>query len=142
MLDGRTGGDRIGMVNGQDFKVMLGTAFFGVLVGLASLRACPVEAAEESPVADETPSTTPTPTPNDLKRKLLDEAGLRRVHHEVYRKVGERDWEARVKPAFLRDLTLATARENGTLLPEIDEVLEWVRTHPGEARELLRRHVP
>ena len=123
------------MVNRQELKVMLGAVVFGILVGMAQLRAQSFEAAEESPVADE-PST---PTPDELKKMLLDEADLREVHHEVYARVGEKDWEERVKPAFLAEITLAAGRENGTLLPGSNEVLEWVRTHPDEARNLLRR---
>ena len=121
-------------MNGMEFRVMLGAVVFAILVGLASLRAQSMETAEEPVVAGE------TSTPVELKKRLLDEADLLKVHHEVYHQVGEKDWEARVKPAFLKDLALAAGRENGTLLPGIDEILDWVRAHPDEARALLRSH--
>lgn len=125
------------LMNTLDLKGVAGAVGFTILVALASLRGCPVEAAGAP--ADETPQATGTETPEELKSRLLDVAGLREVHHEVYAQVGEQDWEARVKPAFIRDITFATIRDNGTLLPDADEIIDWARTHPEAARDLLRR---
>jgi hypothetical protein len=75
-------------------------------------------------------------------RALLAEADLGRLHHEVYAAVGERRWEGSVKPDFLRDLTLATVRDTGNPFPDWTDVIRWARTHPREASDLLRRHLP
>lgn len=71
------------------------------------------------------------------KEALLDSAGLRQRHHEVYAKVGEQTWENQVKPDFLSAITWATVRDTGTLLPDWKDITEWVRAHPEEARRLL-----
>src|SRR5262245_46328751 len=73
-----------------------------------------------------------------LKKDLLQSAGLFELHNEVFAQVGERAWEDRVKPQFLSAVTTATVRDTGNLLPDGRELIDWVRTHPDEARRLLR----
>lgn len=71
------------------------------------------------------------------KRELLQSAGLMALHHKVYAEVGEREWESRVKPAFLSAITVETVKATGNVLPEWREIVTWVREHPARARELL-----
>ena len=72
-----------------------------------------------------------------LKLDLLREAGLMELHNKVYSKVGERDWEQRVKPGFLSAITWRTAKESGTWFPSSQDVIKWVREHPSEARSIM-----
>jgi hypothetical protein len=72
-----------------------------------------------------------------LKTEFLNSADLMRLHNEVYKQVGERVWEERVKPQFLSDVTWATVRSTGNLLPDARDLIEWVRANPEEARRLL-----
>ena len=74
-----------------------------------------------------------------LKEDFLKSAGLFELHNQVYSQVGERAWEDRVKPQFLSDVTYATVRETGKLMPEARDMIDWVRAHPEEARRLLQR---
>jgi hypothetical protein len=71
------------------------------------------------------------------KRELLASAGLMALHHKVYAEVGEREWEGRVKPAFLSKITLETVKATGNILPDWPEIVSWVRANPARARELL-----
>jgi len=75
---------------------------------------------------------------DEAKEALLDSAGLRSLHNEIYAKVGEQAWESAVKPDFLSAITQAAARDQGTLFPEWRDVVTWVRTHPAEARRMLQ----
>jgi hypothetical protein len=120
-------------MSGGDWKIVTGTILFGILAALASVKGCPAEAAWSLP------SGTSAPSVEDRKRELLDRAGLGPLHHEIHASAGEVAWEKDIKPAFLRDLALAAARENGTLLPDEQAILDWVDAHPEEARALLRR---
>jgi len=71
------------------------------------------------------------------KKELLASAGLAKLHHTVYAKVGEDRWESQVKPDFLGAITRATAREAGDPIPSWQMVVDWVRAHPSEARQML-----
>jgi hypothetical protein len=71
------------------------------------------------------------------KEELVRSAGLLELHNQVYSKVGEHAWEAEVKPAFMSHITYATIRETGSIFPTATQVVEWVRTHPQEARRML-----
>ena len=75
---------------------------------------------------------------NEFKKELLATAGLAQLHNDVYRQVGEQAWEGRVKPQFMSAVTYATIRETGNLLPEGRDVIDWVRSHPEEARRLMK----
>lgn len=75
----------------------------------------------------------------EAKTELLRSAGLAELHHKVYAQVGERDWEARVKPDFLSAITRETARANGDLMPNWRDVVDWTRRNPERARELMLR---
>jgi len=74
---------------------------------------------------------------NQFKKELLASAGLAQLHNDVYKQVGEKAWEERVKPQFMSSVTYATIRETGLLLPEGRDVIDWVRAHPEEARRLM-----
>ncbi len=71
------------------------------------------------------------------KQELLASAGLMALHHKVYAEVGEREWEGRVKPAFLSAITWETVRATGNPLPDWREIVSWVRENPARARALL-----
>ena len=71
------------------------------------------------------------------KIALMKEAGLFELHNQIFTKVGPYDWENRVKPAFMSAITWATVRETGNSLPSACEVIDWVRTNPERARQLL-----
>lgn len=71
------------------------------------------------------------------KEELLTSGDLRDLHHRIYKKVGEYAWETRVKPRFMSDVTYATIRESGDILPETSDVINWVRGHPEEAHRLM-----
>jgi len=73
-----------------------------------------------------------------LKIEFLNSADLMRLHNEIYQQVGERVWEEQVKPRFLSDVTWATVRSTGNLLPDARDLIEWVRANPEEARRLLK----
>ncbi|MCI0659095.1 MAG: hypothetical protein L0170_18735 [Acidobacteria bacterium] len=68
---------------------------------------------------------------------LLASAGLFELHNQVHAKVGPEAWENLVKPQFMSAITYATIRETGNVLPEGRDVVEWVRSHPQEARRLM-----
>lgn len=71
------------------------------------------------------------------KKELLASAGLGKLHHTIYAKVGEDRWENQVKPDFLSAITRATVRDSGDPIPSWQMVVEWVRAHPSEARQML-----
>lgn len=73
----------------------------------------------------------------EAKRELLASAGLAKLHHKVYTQVGERAWEADVKPAFMSAITWETARATGNPLPDWREIVTWTRANPQRARQLL-----
>jgi hypothetical protein len=72
------------------------------------------------------------------KRDLIGSAGLFKLHNEIYSKVGPKAWESEVKPDFMSAITWATVRDTGNLIPEAQDVVEWVRAHPDEARTMLK----
>lgn len=72
-----------------------------------------------------------------LKKALLAEADLKKAHHKKYEEVGERAWEQTHKPDFMRAITLATVKDTFNLLPTAEDVIQWVRDHPEEARRLM-----
>lgn len=77
----------------------------------------------------------------EVKREILATADLDRLHHEVYRNVGERRWERDVKPAILAEMTRRTAVHIGNPFPAWDDITRWIRRHPEEARSILDRYV-
>lgn len=108
----------------REASVYAGSALFGVLVAGALSRPFPPAGLRE---AREPP-----------KGILLREGDLEELHHRIYEQVGPEVWEYTVKPEFLRALTLETIRWTGNLWPEEEDVVEWVRSHPEDARRLMQ----
>jgi hypothetical protein len=77
---------KVNMRRSETF-VYIAAILFALLAGVGQLRGCPVPVAPAEAA--------------EVKRRLLREAELERVHHEVHAKVGEEVWEYEVKPAFL-----------------------------------------
>jgi hypothetical protein len=76
----------------------------------------------------------------ELKKTLLKEGELERVHHKVYEKVGEEVWEESVKPDFMRALLLKTISATGNPIPNVTDVINWAKEHKKEANELMERY--
>lgn len=72
------------------------------------------------------------------KKELISSADLFELHNKVHAKVGSRDWEARVKPEFMSAITRRTVQETGNLFPSLQDIIQWVRAHPEEAREIMQ----
>ncbi len=121
----------------RDISVFVGSLAFMALLVLGQARW--IAATETPPGAGEEEKKGAEKL-KVLKRELLREAELERVHNEVYEKVGEERWEYDVKPSFLQAITWMTIQETGDPLPTEKQILEWVRSHPLEAQELMRAH--
>lgn len=72
------------------------------------------------------------------KEELLGTADLFELHNTVYSEVGPLAWEERVKPDFMRALTMATVEETGMPFPDWRDVVGYARAHPEEARRMLK----
>lgn len=82
----------------------------------------------------------PEPKPlSEFKAEAIKAADLTVFHHLIYERVGEERWEAYVKPAFAKAVLLRVIDDTGHLLPDPEEILEWLRKYPDEAKELLER---
>ena len=71
------------------------------------------------------------------KAELLAAPGMMDAHNSAYGKAGERRWELEIKPTVLMRLTTRTAQDTGNPVPRWEQVVEWVRNHPEEAKELM-----
>lgn len=71
------------------------------------------------------------------KETLLGSGDLFKLHNSIYSKVGEYAWETHVKPKFMSEITYATILYTGNILPETEDVIGWVRSHPVEAHRML-----
>lgn len=111
----------------RELAAYVGTLLFGGLAGMSSLRGCPVlDGPGEARAAV-----------GDLKSELLDQADLWRVHNDVFASVGQREWEDHVKPHFLSAITWRTIADTNKMIPTEKDIVNWVRGHPQEAREIL-----
>jgi hypothetical protein len=72
------------------------------------------------------------------KLDLVASAGLFELHNKIYQEVGERAWRDQVRPEFLSRITWETVRATGSLVPEPQEVIDWVRHNPEQARQILK----
>ncbi len=79
------------------------------------------------------------PAPVVAPAEEADRETLMAAHLRVHQQVGERQWEATVKPRFLRSLILETIRDSGNPLPGLRDVVEWSRTHPAKSVDLLEK---
>lgn len=75
----------------------------------------------------------------EAKMELLANADLLDLHNRIHSEVGESAWENLVKPRFMASVTRETVLENGDLLPDWRDVVQWVRQHPQEARRLMEK---
>ena len=110
----------------REWPVYVGAAIFTVMMILALQRGFPVDTLS----ADEA-----------RQAFLRDHPDIDQLHHKVWQKVGEDRWEAEVKPAILRDLTVGTIRETGNPFPALQDVVDWAHTHPDEARGIFERYL-
>ena len=107
----------------MEIGVFLGAVLFALMTAYALGRAR-VKLAER-------------PTAVAVKEALLQTADLRRLHNKVYVEVGEDRWEGEVKPRFLHTITVKTVGETGNPFPAWEDIVEWVRSHPDETRQIM-----
>lgn len=90
-----------------------------------------------SPAAQEEARVRQEKTLAQLKREMIQAGELEVAHNTVYERVGEKRWEAQVKPEFLSLLTRRVAADTGDPFPDHDAIIEWLKAHREEAKRLL-----
>lgn len=123
----------------RNWSALVWAAGFAVLAAVALDRWDAHRELLERAVAAQ-PEAPPIPKPlSEFKAEAIKAAGLIEFHHTIYERVGEERWEAYVKPAFAKAVLLRVIKDTGHPIPDPEEILEWLRRHPDEAKELLER---
>ena len=71
----------------------------------------------------------------------MKQQDVRYLHNAIYVKVGEKRWAGEIKPALMGEMTRRTIRDTGNPFPDEKDVVEWVKTHPVETRDLMNQYL-